>query len=239
MIRYLNLTIKESSCWELSVSRYELRNSLEQLITKVELKTDITKLVFEETLLYFSRFKISSYGLDSFQKLLISPNVPDYVVSEIQGALPSLYRQQSLSKLNSTGEQVPINEKLKTFLEFQEYVNKLDGVGFEKFIQDILKNTFDSIEMTKATGDFGVDLIGQFDSKKVAIQAKRYADSVSLSAIQEVFAGAVYHNCNESWVITSSKFTQAAIELANKLNVRTYDGQAVYLMYLTSQKHLK
>jgi hypothetical protein len=48
-------------------------------------------------------------------------------------------------------------------------------------------------------------------------------DSVSNAAVQEAFAGMTYHGCQACVVITNSRFTNSAVELARRTNCTLID----------------
>ncbi|WP_374992129.1 restriction endonuclease [Paenibacillus sp. LHD-38] len=57
------------------------------------------------------------------------------------------------------------------------------------------------------------------------VQCKRYSNSVGVSAVQEVYTGASFYNCNEALLITSSSFTAPAKKMAQKLGVILWDRE--------------
>jgi hypothetical protein len=94
----------------------------------------------------------------------------------------------------------------------------LRGIAFENFLADVFRVLGFHVEMTKASGDQGVDLIvtkGQ--GRRIAVQAKGYGKSVGNKAVQEALAGMRFYQCPECAVITNSKFTSGALALAVKL----------------------
>lgn len=58
---------------------------------------------------------------------------------------------------------------------------------------------------------------------KIGIQTKCYSGTAGDSAIQESVAGMNYYHFERAMVITNSRFTQAAIELANANNIILWD----------------
>ena len=83
------------------------------------------------------------------------------------------------------------------------------------------------VETTPVTGDYGIDLILKSDSKKIGIQAKRYAKKLDGKPIQEVVAGLSHYNLLEGWVVTNNYFTKNAITLANDNNVHLVDRDSL------------
>ena len=79
-------------------------------------------------------------------------------------------------------------------------------------------------EMTAATGDQGADLIVHYKGRKIAVQVKRWAGAVGNSAVQEVIAAQKLYHCNEAWVVTNSRFTKSAREVAVAFGVVLIEG---------------
>ena len=110
-------------------------------------------------------------------------------------------------------------------------VDKLDGFSFEYYCAGILKkNGFHRVRVTQSSGDYGVDILAVKKGRKYAIQCKRYSGSVGNHAVQEVYSGKDFYNCDVAVVMTNSYFTQAAVETANKLNVKLWDGYVLKSM---------
>lgn len=98
-------------------------------------------------------------------------------------------------------------------------VDELDGIEFEVAIAGLYESKGYSVEMTKASGDYGVDLLAKKGTEILAIQAKRYSEKVGIQAVQEASSGALYYKANKTVVITNSFFTDPAKELAKKIGV--------------------
>ena len=79
------------------------------------------------------------------------------------------------------------------------------------------------MKLTKASGDFGVDILAEKDGVTYAIQCKRYADPVGVKAVQEAFAGREYYDRMVGAVLTNQYFTPAARKLADKIGVVLWD----------------
>lgn len=89
------------------------------------------------------------------------------------------------------------------------------GTDFEHFLATVLREQGAMVQLTKTSGDQGVDLVAIIDNRRIAIQAKGYAGSVGNAAVQQVVAGRAMYHCEGCAVITNSYFTPSAIELAN------------------------
>lgn len=96
----------------------------------------------------------------------------------------------------------------------QAAVDAMTGVEFEHYVAAVLRGARYEIDFTRATGDFGVDLIATRDGVRTAVQCKRQARPVSGSAIQQVVAGAPVHACTATMVVCNHRYTHAAEQLA-------------------------
>lgn len=104
-----------------------------------------------------------------------------------------------------------------------EDVDLMSGIEFEAFIQDLFKRMGYSVNLTRASGDQGIDLIAKKNGLSIGIQTKCYSNSVSNKAVQEVAAGIKYYNLSKAMVITNNYFTKSAIELAISNDVTLWD----------------
>ena len=95
-------------------------------------------------------------------------------------------------------------------------IDSMTGSQFEEFVAAVLQgNGYEILEMTKATGDFGADIIVSRNEERIAVQCKRYANPVGLKAVQEAISAMKHYDCDSCLVVANSKFTNQAIELAN------------------------
>jgi hypothetical protein len=90
----------------------------------------------------------------------------------------------------------------------------LRSVEFERFLEQVFYELGYTVEMTKVTGDQGGDLIVSKGGYRIAVQVKGYFHSVSNSAVQEAHTAKDYYSCHGSAVITNSRFTSGARDLA-------------------------
>lgn len=118
-------------------------------------------------------------------------------------------------------------KKLKFFnhVEYIDQIDTMNGLEFEQYLGTLFSKLGYNATVTKASGDFGADLILKKGKDKIVVQAKRYGEgkSVGVSAINEVLGGCGYHNANKKIVITNRYFTKAAITQAKRNNVKIID----------------
>lgn len=109
----------------------------------------------------------------------------------------------------------------------------MTGLEYEKYCVSFLeKKGFSDVYNTQGSGDQGVDIIADKDDLKWAFQCKYFDSTVGNKAIQEVFAGSKYYDCDKAIVITNSTFTKSACELAQKLGVDLWDNIYPYSPYV-------
>ena len=100
----------------------------------------------------------------------------------------------------------------------------LEGHDFEFFCADLLESRgFLDVEVTKASRDYGVDILAEKDGVTYAIQCKRYEGPVGVKAVQEAYAGRDYYERMVGVVMTNQYFTQPAVEVAGKLRILLWD----------------
>lgn len=126
-------------------------------------------------------------------------------------------------------------ENLSEKLDGKEITNlsmdQMDGQKFEHFCADLLRSSgFSNVEVTQASGDFGIDILAQKDGVTYGIQCKCYSDTVGNHAVQEALSGAQYYHCMVAVVMTNNYFTQAAVETAKRTNVLLWDRDKVLEM---------
>ena len=112
---------------------------------------------------------------------------------------------------------------------------KLDGPEFEAYVALVLEdNGFKHVEITKGSGDQGVDILAERNGKTYAVQCKNYAGAVGNFAVQEAYAGAQFYGCDVAAVICPGTFTRGAKELAESTGVVLWDGKRLSHMMRVS-----
>lgn len=103
-------------------------------------------------------------------------------------------------------------------------MDDMEGRDFEYFCAELLrKKGFTEVEVTKGSGDYGIDILAEKDGISYAIQCKRYAAPVGVKAIQEAYAGRDYYDSMVGAVLTNQYFTSPAVEAARKLKILLWD----------------
>lgn len=99
-----------------------------------------------------------------------------------------------------------------------------DALQFEKHVAYQLKlQGFRNVELTKATGDYGADIICyDLHGNRCAVQCKYYSKPVGYKAVEEALAGARYYNCQRALLVTNKCFTKNARQGAKRIGVELY-----------------
>lgn len=114
--------------------------------------------------------------------------------------------------------------RLKNRRRFTKDYDLMEGRDFEFFCADLLqKRGFLDVEVTKGSGDNGVDILAEKDGVSYAIQCKRYDEPVGVKAVQEAYAGRDYYDRMVGVVMSNQYFTKGAVEMARKLKILLWD----------------
>lgn len=144
------------------------------------------------------------------EKNIISTNVKTFSMEE--------YKNGIRINNNAFNSKNSVNQNNALTIDYID--NCVNGIEFESLMKSVLEeNGFSNDEVTKASGDYGVDIIAYKEQIKYAIQCKKYASAVGVSAIQEVIGSKSMYNCHVAVVLTNNTFTSSAVVLAEKNNV--------------------
>ncbi|TCO07169.1 restriction endonuclease [Camelimonas lactis] len=83
--------------------------------------------------------------------------------------------------------------------------------------------------VTKASGDFGADVVAQRGNKIIVIQSKLYTGSVPISAVQEISGARLHYTATHAIVVSTSKYTRAAHKLAVTNDVTLLSATELYV----------
>jgi restriction endonuclease Mrr len=113
----------------------------------------------------------------------------------------------------------------------------LSGIEFEKFITQLLRAMGFRTQITKASGDGGIDIVAMLDKPitggQYLFQCERFApDSLVGAPIVREFYGAVSadRKASKGILITTSGFTIQAKEFAGGVGIELIDGQQLGIL---------
>lgn len=103
-------------------------------------------------------------------------------------------------------------------------MDELEGHEFEFFCADLLKvQGFIDVEVTRGSGDFGVDILAEKDGVTYAVQCKRHTAPVGVEAVLCTYGGLAYYERMVGVIMTNQYFTAPAVEAAKKLRILLWD----------------
>lgn len=152
--------------------------------------------------------------------LLSQSNIKEIILCD---CFVEYYEMMKEIKKNMDSEDIKQKLRTKQKRRISKYtiddVDLMTGAEFEEFVGLLFKKMGYSSQVTKQSGDQGLDVIASKNGTKIGIQAKCYSNTVGNSAVQEAVAGKSFYNCDKVIVITNNYFTPAAEELAQSNNV--------------------
>ncbi|MFL0506964.1 restriction endonuclease [Ureibacillus sp. 179-F W5.1 NHS] len=111
-------------------------------------------------------------------------------------------------------------------------IDEMTGEEFEEFLGHLFQKRGYKVSYTKASSDYGADLILEDRDDIIAVQAKRYSGSVGVKAVQEIIGSLKMYDATEAWVVTNSYFTRQAEKLAETNDVYLIDRDELIEMIL-------
>lgn len=115
-------------------------------------------------------------------------------------------------------------EVLRWFAKHPERLYHLSARQFEELVAEILSDMGLDVELTKATRDGGVDIYARLrhevGSFLMVVECKRYApeNAVGIGVVQRLYGIQQTQRANKGLIVTTSYFSEPAIQEANKLN---------------------
>ena len=183
----------------------------------------------QNALLYF--VKKYNYEDSKDKKNFANEIIPQIIGKKFEERKMLELLEQELPKMDLTKNPKTATQKSKTVDEITIFdADKLDGFSFESFIANMLEsNGFTEVSVTRGSGDQGGDILAVRGEEKLIIQAKRFSidKKVTNSAVQEALGAIAWYNVNKGIVVTNSRFTNSAKELAKKNNIELWDRKTV------------
>lgn len=96
---------------------------------------------------------------------------------------------------------------------------------FEYFIGYLFQEKGFDVEVTQQSNDYGIDVIAEDEDSKIAIQVKRKkpGNKVGSKTVRESLGSLHKYNADEALIVTSSSFTNPAIEQGKDSPINLWD----------------
>ena len=114
------------------------------------------------------------------------------------------------------------NERKRLMLQAAD-IAAMAPIAFEHHCAAVLQAQGWRCRITRASGDFGVDIVAEHSGARVVIQVKKWCEPVNLSAVQEAAAGMAMYRATHGAVVSVSGYRQSARRLARANKVRLLD----------------
>lgn len=173
---------------------------------------------------------------DVFQEIDLANVDPKVCFKNLKGVAGS-----KLAALSPIKPIMQINKSDKRFVEGYEVAHQLDDTtnlaamdweDFEHLIRELFEKEFQSnggeVKVTQASRDGGVDAIA-FDPDpirggKIVIQAKRYTNTVGVSAVRDLYGTVVNEGAIKGILVTTSDYGPDAYEFAKDKPITLLNG---------------
>jgi restriction system protein len=116
-------------------------------------------------------------------------------------------------------------------------IDRMSGHEFEAKLGIMFRRLGYRAEIVGSKGgDFGGDLVVSKNGTRTVVQAKCWKNNVGVKAIQEAVAAKAMYRAEEAMVVTNSRFTKQAQELARKNCVKLWGRDELVVALLKGQK---
>ena len=169
-------------------------------------------------------------------KLNLSKIDPVACFKQMKGLItPSLENQSPIRpifELNKNDKRLVPGRDVEGALEEGANLAAMDWEDFEHLVAQLMALQFSregtDINVTQASRDKGVDAIifdpDPFVGGKYVVQAKRYTNTVDVSAVRDLYGTVLNEGANRGILITTSSYGSEAYEFAKDKPISLVDG---------------
>ncbi|MFP7176479.1 restriction endonuclease [Priestia filamentosa] len=228
---------------------YEIRNAVKEIIitnissaflqNNEESFKNLKDMTLSDCLIACRTLEFFNVGNDddmiSFTLFLLNQNKVSYDYNSYHRHNPKPYHQM-VQNVRELINDIVNQDKLDEFEAYlysddsssnQEFTiemtDVMDGYEFELFIAELFNRMGYTTEITKSSGDCGIDVIARRKGIAIGIQTKRFSNKVPNKAVQEAIAGVSFYNLDKGMVVTNNYFTKQAQNQAIKSNIMLWD----------------
>lgn len=223
--------VKDEFQWHLcdAIERAKL-STLEEIRTKYRNSVEFQKKrahdFYNEIETYKNRFSDGSLKFANEAALELFRFVKEPAPTEI------------VAQIDNRGNFIPDKSAVTAIENVLSEVDYMEGHDFERWCADLLEvNEFNNVEVTRGSGDQGVDVVAEKGGVWYAIQCKCYTSDLGNKPVQEVFAGKEFYGCQVGVVMTNRGFTAGATQLAEKTKVLLWGREKLVEMIKYGQRY--
>jgi hypothetical protein len=131
-----------------------------------------------------------------------------------------------------------LKPKALAFYSSQDFWLELDGLSFERQVGDLFKQLGKVVEVTKASGDWGVDVFLSDASGLTAVQCKAHRGKIGPSVVRDLYGAMAHFQANRGMVISTGGYTVGAREFAMGKTIDLLDLNDLLKLQMTLPPHL-
>lgn len=154
----------------------------------------------------------------------------DFWIDDRDGEIsPSELRQRSesvveiLNKKRRESKVLDVPNKIRspsyftvTEMDIKNNFGRFEPFEFERLVAKLFERKGYKTTVTQERGDFGVDVIAEAGSDKIAIQVKHWQAPVGGPDVHKTVGSMITFGANRAMVVTSSDFTNQAYEIQKR-----------------------
>ena len=126
------------------------------------------------------------------------------------------HQHQALEKLERKRIVKEREEKRRNY----DYWSNLDPYEFEKEVAVLFEMHGFQANVTKGSGDGGIDVLLRRNKKRYIVQCKRYATTVGPAAVRDLYGTMVSGKFDGGFLVCPSGFSQKAFEFASNKRIQ-------------------
>lgn len=98
-------------------------------------------------------------------------------------------------------------------------IARMHPLDFERHCAKVIAAQGWASNATKASGDYGADIVAEKDGLRVVVQVKKWRAPVNLKAVQEIATARAYYRAHAAFVVSVSGYRESARTLAQSNRV--------------------
>jgi len=107
--------------------------------------------------------------------------------------------------------------------DLRRMLSNMSGVEFEEFIATLFRKLGYTVELTKGSGDHGIDLLMRKENQVVVVQCKRWNAPVGEPVIRDFYGSLMNVGAHSGYVVTTATFTSQAFAFVQDKPVQLVD----------------
>ena len=121
----------------------------------------------------------------------------------------------------------------------EEYWESLRGVEFEESLGQLYSNLGYAVEITKASGDGGVDLFLQKDEKVIVVQCKGHKKPIGVGTARDLYGAMMHFEANSAILACPAGFTAGVVKFATDKAIQLVSATELVAMAESASNHGK